>query len=323
MAKRSVLGFDIGGTKTLCLLVDDAYRIVHSIKFQTAPSEGKAAFVKRFDAATRDLVTRARKLKLEMVGAGVAVAGQIEFHKKIIKKTPNVVFLEGLNVARTLQKSAHLDCVLGNDVQLALYGEYHLGHAQGFDTVLGVFFGTGVGGAALIGGRVFRGGTGLGGNVGATLTHAIGGGGMAESHGMLNNIASKAAIVGAALSMGVKQWAPHLYKEVGTDISKVTWGALARARKAGDQQIDDLLRARMRTAGSTLASIVNFLNPQLLLLGGGLTEELPRLIVSEVETGLREFLVPEIARALKVKAAMLGNRAGALGAARLAFKKLG
>jgi glucokinase len=323
MAKRAVLGFDIGGTKTLCALVDENFRIVRESKFKTGAADGREPFIKNFRRAIRELAAEARRGELALAGAGVAIAGQVEFKKKIIIESPNIVFLKGFNMGREMQETAHLECVVGNDVQLALYGEYHLGAAQGLKTVLGVFFGTGVGGAALINGRIFRGGSGFGGSVGATLTQPLGGADTVEMHGMLDHIASKGAIAGAALAMGVKQWAPKLYKEVGTDISKVSWGALARARKAGDRQIEDLLRARLRAAGVALSSIVNFLNPELLLLGGGLTEELPKLVVAEVENGIREYLSPGVSRALKVKAAKLGNNAGALGAAKLAFKKLG
>jgi glucokinase len=323
MAKRAVLGFDIGGTKTLCALVDEKFRILEEVRFSTAPSDGKKAFVTRLEKAVRALTEHARKEKLALSGAGLAIAGELDRDRKVIVHSPNIVFLDGFDMGRAMHKMAHLDCVIGHDVQLALYGEHHLGAARDAKHVLGVFFGTGVGGAVLINGRIYSGATGHGGQVGATLTHSAVDLDTVESHGMLDRIASKAAIAGPALAMGVKQWAPHLFEEAGTDISKVTWGALARARKAGDRRIDELLRARLRSAGAALSSIVNFLNPELLLLGGGLTEELPKLTVMEIEKGLHDLLVPGVARALKVKAAKLGNYAGALGAAKLAFKKLG
>ncbi len=323
MAQRAVLGIDIGGTKTLCTLVDENFRIVQTVKFKTAPAGGRDAFLKQLFTAARELLRRAKNDKLGMVGIGAAIAGRVDFKKRVIEAAPNVLFLEGFAIGRALQKTLHLECVVGNDVQLALYAEHQLGVASGLENVLGVFFGTGVGGAAVINGKIYRGSNGHGGQVGSILAHPVGGADAVESHGMLDRIASKAAIAGTALALGVKQWAPNLYKEVGTDISKVSWGALARARSKGDRQVEGLIRARMKAAGAALSSIVNFLNPDMLVLGGGLTEEMPRLIVSEVESSLREYLVPEVARALKVKPAKFGNTAGAIGAAKLAFKKLG
>jgi glucokinase len=323
MGKRGAIGIDIGGTKTLCILVDDRIRIVKEVKFKTAADEGRDKFVKRLTDGIRVLTRAARKEKIDLAGIGVASAGRMDIEERVILESPNILWLEGFEMGKELKREFHLDSVLGNDVQLALYGEHQLGVARGCEHVLGVFFGTGVGGAAIVNGKIYNGASGLGGQVGATLTHSIGGADSLESHGMLDRVASKAAIAGAAIGMGVKQWAPNLYEEVGTDISKVSWGALARARKAGDKQIDDLLRGRLKVSGAALSSIVNFLNPEMLVLGGGLTEELPRLVVTSVETGLREYLVPEVARKLKVKSAKHGNYAGSLGAAKLALKKLG
>ena len=323
MGKRAAIAIDIGGTKTLCTLVNERFEILEAIKFKTSPQDGRAPFAKRLITAAKTLAREATRQHLHLVGVGIASAGRVDRDTCCINVSPNILWLEGYRIGPALKKAVKLDSVIGNDVQLALYGEQQLGVATGCNHVLGVFFGTGVGGAAIINGRVYHGANGHGGNVGGTLTHQIGGVDGLESHGILDRIASKAAIAGAAIGMGVKQWAPNLYKEVGTDISKVTWGSLSRARKAGDKKVEELIRSRLRVVGVALSSIVNFLNPEMLVLGGGLTEEMPKLIVSEVENSLREYLTPEVSRKLKIKAAKFGNKAGVIGAAKLAFKKLG
>jgi glucokinase len=322
MGKRAVIGIDIGGTKTLCALINHRFEILHEIKFQTSPEDGRPAFAKRLATAVKGIAREAKKQKLQLVGIGVASAGRIDREKRVITASPNLLCLEGFRVGAVLKKAVQLETVIRNDVQLALYGEQQLGVAKGCATVLGVFFGTGVGGAAIINGTIHEGASGHGGNVGSTLTHQIGGIDSLESHGILDGVANKTAIAGAAIGMGLKQWAPHLYKEVGTDISKVTWGSLARALKAGDSKIEDLIRTRFRVVGVALSTIVNFLDPEMLVLGGGLTEEMPRIIVSEVEKGLREYLVPDVSRTLRIKAAKFGNRAGVIGAAKMTFEKL-
>jgi glucokinase len=121
--------------------------------------------------------------------------------------------------------------------------------------------------------------------------------------------------------MAVKEWAPYLHKKVDTDLSKVAWGILKRAISRGDERIDQMLRARLKVVGIALSSVVNFLNPEMVLLGGGLTQEIPRLVLSEVEAELREYLVPEVREALKVRRAILGGDAVALGAADAALEK--
>ena len=322
MGKRAVIGIELGGTKTLCALFNEKYEILDDIAFKTAPAKGRKNFKEQLNDATQRLARAARRRKLKLIGVGVACAGKVNTKDGVIEESPNIPYLEGCPLGKILKHAVKLPSVIGNDVQLALYGEHRMGVAAGCANVLGVFFGTGVGGAAIINNELYIGSGAHGGNIGSTLAHPIGGAENLHSHGILDQIASKAAIGGAALGMANKQWAPSLYKEVGTDLAKVTWGALERARKAGDKHIDELLTSRLRIVGISLSSIINFLNPDMLVLGGGLTEQMPRLVVNAVENGLREYLLPEISKELKVKAAKFGNRAGAIGAARLAFKKL-
>jgi glucokinase len=323
MREHAAIGVDIGGTKTLCALLNPRFKILRQCKFKTSPPDGRVKFMEQLNGCIQKVGKQAEAEGLEVVGIGIACAGRVDREAGKIISAPNIVWLENFLIARALKRSTGLGSVIGNDVQLALDAEHQLGVAVDCSDVLGVFFGTGVGGAAIFDGRLYYGASGVGGQVGGILAHSIGGADTLESHGTLDRIASKNAIAGAALGMGVKQWAPHLYREVGTDLSKVTWGALARARKRGDRHIEELVRSRMRMAAITLSSVVNFMNPDMLVLGGGLTEEMPQLVRSEIENGLRDYLEPEVKRKLKVKTARFGNRAGAVGAARIALKKFG
>jgi len=212
---------------------------------------------------------------------------------------------------------------MGNDVQMGLHAEHELGAAKGCSHVLGVFFGTGVGGAAILKGEIYTGASGMAGQVGNILAQPVGGREAALSHGIVDRIASKAAIAGEALVMATKEWAPYLHKKVGTDLSKIGWRTLKRAIKMGDTRIEEMLRARMRVVGLALSSIVNFLNPQVIVLGGGLMDEMPKLVLSEVEAGLREHLMPEISKEAAVKPAKLHGAAVALGAAHRALEASG
>ena len=320
MGKRTVLGIDVGGTKTLCLLVDDDYKVVAEEKFQTAPENGRKKFVKRLRGAAESLARAAERKRLKLVGAGIAVAGRVNGERGTVEAAPNLLCLEDLNLGRLFKDELDLDVWMGNDVQLALYAEHRLGVARGCRHVLGVFFGTGVAGAAIINGALYSGASGLGGQVGSILTHDPGAADTTASHAILDRVASKAAIGGAALGLAAKQWAPHLFKQVGTDLADVTWGALRRSIRKGDKQVEELLRARLRTSGVALSNVVNFLNPEMLVLGGGLSEEMPQLVRSEIERWLRKYLPPEISRPLTIKVAKFKNKAGALGAARLAFE---
>jgi glucokinase len=82
-----------------------------------------------------------------------------------------------------------------------------------------------------------------------------------------------------------------------------------------------MIRARLHVVGIALSSVLNFLNPELLVLGGGMMGELPKRVVKELETGIRKHLVPEVDKALEIKKAKLRGRSVAVGAALWAFKR--
>src|SRR4051812_34217797 len=189
MGKKAVIGIDVGGTKTLCALIGDNFQTVQELKFKTLAHEGKEQFTDRLNDAIRKLVKTAKKERLKVLGAGIAFAGTVDVDKAVVKSSPNILFLENYNFRQALKRAPGLKMMIGNDVQLALYGEHQLGVAKGCLHVLGVFFGTGVGGSAIIGGKIYRGASGIGGQVGSLLTHHIGGAETIESHGTLDRIA--------------------------------------------------------------------------------------------------------------------------------------
>jgi glucokinase len=321
MNKPAALGIDLGGTKTLCVLVDENCRPLKSTKFKTAPEDGCNEFTKNLLNATRSLQKSAEIKKYKLVTIGVGCAGLVDQRKLSIIKSPNLLCLENYPIGKYLQKEHNAEVTIGNDVQAGIYGEFKHGAAVGFKNVLGVFFGTGVGGAAIINGRLYTGSSGMGGQVGGILAQPVGGREAALSHGIVDRIASKASIASEALVMAVKDWAPYLHTKVGTDLSQVTWGVLKRAIQHGDTRIEEMLRARMRVVGIALSNIINFLNPDMLVIGGGLAMEMPGLVHTELEAGLREYLSPEISEVLKVRLAQLKGDAVALGAASQAWEK--
>ena len=319
--KPAALGIDIGGTKTLCLLVSEAREIIEETKFKTAPNEGCKEFTRNLLDALKGLNKLAREKQYHVVGIGIGCAGSVDRKQSLIKTSPNLLCLEGFPVGKVLEEAFKVGVLLENDVQMGVCGEQAFGAAKGCSHVLGVFLGTGVGGGVILNGKLYRGASGLGGQVGMILAQPLGGPEAALSHGILDRIASKSAIASEALVMAVKDWAPFLHQKVDTDLSKVTWGVLKRAIAHGDERIEDMLKARLKVVGIALSNIVNFLNPEMLVLGGGLTEEMPRLVVGEIEAGLRQYLSPEVGEALKIRKASLGGEAIALGAADAALEK--
>lgn len=321
MKKPAAVGIDVGGTKTLCVLVNKHFQQLEEIKFKTAPEEGQNRFTHRLKDSVGALVNTAKAKGLEVVGVGIGSAGSVDEKEIRIKTSPNLLMLEDYPIGKNIGKVVKAKMTIGNDVQVGIYGEHVLGAAKDCSNVMGVFFGTGVGGAAIVNGKLYTGASGFGGQVGGLVAQPVGGPEAALSHGIVDRIASKSAIASEALVMAIKNWAPYLHREVGTDLSKITWGILERAIKHGDKRIEEMLRARMRVVGIALANVVNFMNPDMLVLGGGLMDQMAELVIEEIENGLRRYLIPEVSKAVRVKRAKLGGHAVAIGAAHQAMSK--
>lgn len=320
--KPAAVGIDVGGTKTLCVLLDKHFKQLDEIKFKTAPEEGRHRFTHRLTDSVGALVNTARAKGLDVVAVGIGSAGAVDEKEICIKTSPNLLMLENFPIGKYISKVVKAKMTIGNDVQTGLHGEHKLGAAKGCSNVMGVFFGTGVGGAVIINNKLYSGTSGFGGQVGGLVAQPVGGPMAAMSHGIVDRIASKSAIASEALVMAIKNWAPYLHREVGTDLSKIGWGILKRAIKNGDKRIEEMLRARIRVVGIALANVINFMNPEMLVIGGGLIDQMSELVIEEIENGLREYLTPEVSQALRVRPAKLGGHAVAIGAGHMALKSV-
>jgi hypothetical protein len=119
--------------------------------------------------------------------------------------------------------------------------------------------------------------------------------------------------------LAAKNWAPHLLKSAGTDVAKIRSSAFADAIRAGDKTIEELVRSRVRIVGIVLSNIVDFLSPQMIVLGGGLTDAMPKIVSERVTAGIRAHGSPAASGNLKVVTARHRSHAVTIGAAKFAL----
>jgi glucokinase len=132
-------------------------------------------------------------------------------------------------------------------------------------------------------------------------------------------MAGRLAVASEAVAMAAKQQAPKLFKEFGTDIREIKSSALAKAIKDGDHSVEDLIKRKSRLVGIAMANIVNLLNPDLIVLGGGMVEAMQHIIIKEAMRSMREHVMPPLSKTVKVVAAKLKDFAIVMGAAKLAW----
>jgi glucokinase len=318
-SRQAYIGIDVGGTKTLLALFDHRFEVLAEEKFRTHPEKGGArAFTVDFEQAVKGLMKKSRKLDLKVKVAGLGCPGDIDMRHGIVRSSANLKFLHGYPFRRKLQRLTGARVFVGHDVQTGLYGEFRLGAARKLKHVIGVWLGTGVGAALIIEGRLYLGAAGLAGDLGNYLLHAGPAPAEAPRKDVLDNVASRPAIAGEAASLAAKHRAPGLKKFAGTDVTDIKAGDLAKAIRKGDKAIEALVRSRAHVIGTALSNLVDFLNPEMIVLGGGMAEAMPSLIRGEIRKSIDAHAVPKAAKAVKVVVAELLDHAGTAGAAKLA-----
>jgi len=317
--KAATIGIDIGGTKTLCALFDDRFEALAEEKFRSAPEKGGVkAFDRQLRTAVKTLLAESVRRGRAVHFVGVGCAGEVDMREGLLKRSPNLLFLEGYPFRTKLERLTKARVFVANDVQCALYGEYRIGAARKARHAIAVWIGTGVGGAIMIDEKLYLGATSHAGNIGNYLLHVVEAPESPRKQ-VLDNVASRTAIAGEAATLAAKRWAPSLRENAGTDVIDIRSGDIAQAIRDGDKALEKLVRSRAAVVGAALSNLVDFMNPDTVVLGGGLVEALPNLIRREVKKAVQAHASSRSSRAVRIVVSKLHNHAGTAGAARLAL----
>lgn len=250
----------------------------------------------------------------QLAGIGVGCPGPVDLEAGEILDAVN---LGWRNVPLRKKLEAEFGCpvVVNNDVDAGVYGESRFGAGRDARCVLGVFPGTGIGGGCVYEGQMIR-GTRLScmefGHVQVTRHGRLCGCGL---HGCLETEASRLAISSAAAKAAFRGKAPHLLKLAGTDLSDIRSGVLAESIKAGDEAVEQIVRRAADFIGVAIANFVHLLAPDVVILGGGLVEALPDLLVEVVSKSAHDNVMPGFKGTFKVVPATLADDACVMGSA--------
>lgn len=310
------VGFDLGGTKMMATVFDKQFKKVAFERKKTKGNEGVDAGLNRIVKTIQGALREAGITKEQVRGIGAGCPGPLDLDRGIILQTPNLGW-ENVPVKKTLEKAFGCRARIANDVDAGTFGEYRFGAAKGARCVLGLFPGTGIGGACVYEGRLLRGRLGSCMEIGHFPVDPRGPYVDPHRAGTLESMTSRLAISAQAAQAVYRGQAPALQHLAGTRLDSIKSGALAQAIQQGDSQIEAIVRHSVRILGTTVAGVVNLLAPDVLVLGGGLVEAMPDLYVKEMKDTIGKQAMPAFVKNLQITAAQLGDDAGALGAAAL------
>lgn len=310
------IGFDLGGTKMQASVFNDAFECVGLKRKKTRGHEGREAGLTRIIKTIERAIEESGVPRKKMRGIGVGSPGPLDLDQGIIIDTPNLGW-QNVPLKKTLEDAFHCPVVIANDVDAGVYGEYRHGAAQGARCVLGVFPGTGIGGGCVYEGKLLRGKKGSCMEIGHMQILPDGPLCGCGQNGCLEAVASRLAISSAAAAAAYRGDAPHLLEAEGMDLSNIRSGAIKRSIEAGDRAVEHIVRDAARWLGVGIANAVNLLAPDVVVLGGGLVEALPRLMLESVTESAMAHAMPAFHDEFKIVVARLGDDATVMGAASL------
>ena len=298
-----VLAADLGGTNLRIAAVDSDGSILHLTKRPTPKGVTPVELMDLIREMAHECGCVMSEIDSFKAIAFTAPAPVAKDFDGVLTKLPNLPSLVGMNLKTDLQHFFQLPVFVENDATAAGIGEAWMGASKGVKNSICVTLGTGIGGGIIINGEPLRGKDGIGGEIGHICVEPDGHPCGCGSHGCIEQYASATAIV-------------RMAREAGLDIA--TSEDVYDLCKSGDQRAEGVFRAMGRYLGITLAGLANALNPEMLVICGGVTAGWDAF-AGHVEDEMKIRAYPAAAARARLMCGKLGDNAGLLGAARSAF----
>jgi glucokinase len=308
-------GIDLGGTKIQAAILDEDHNVLGSSRRPTPTTGGPSDVAAELVAALRDAAAAAEVDPEALAGVGVGSPGTID--GGTVSSARNLPGWEGaFPLADTLERALGCEVEVGNDVQVATNAEHRLGAGRLYGSLLGVFWGTGVGGGLILDGKPWT-GRGAAGEVGHIVVEIGGARCTCGRRGCMEAYAGRAAMevhVSKLVEQGRKTDLFRLMNERGR--TRLTSGIWARALEHGDKLAIHVLDRAVGALGAGIASAVNVLDVEGVIIGGGLGVRLGHPYAERIAEAMQPHVFAD-ERPPPVHVAALGDLGGAIGAALL------
>jgi glucokinase len=311
-----VLGLDVGGTKLAAGVVAGNGRV---LSMEVAPShveEGPDTMIERHLDLGRTAVATAGVPWGEVRAVGIACGGPLDPLAGIIQSPPGLPGWDDVPLAATVEAALDRPTVVDNDATACAIAEGWFGAGRGVRHLVYLTISTGVGGGLILDGRVYRGAAGNAGELGHLTVDYLGRLCGCGRRGCLEAYASGPQIAARARE-GIAKGRDSMLAA----LAEVTARDVAEAARTGDPLASEVWNETMGMLGSAVANILDVFNPELVVLGGGVTRAGDQLLVPVREAGLRQAMAPA-RNAADVVLAGLGEELGVVSAATVAFERL-
>lgn len=309
------IGIDVGGTNVKIALVDDKGKIIYSNSVPTHAELGYEYTVNNIKQAIYDLLKETKLEAKNIEGIGFGFPGQIDFKNGIVRNAPNIPGWVEIPIKQIFEDEFHIPTRVDNDVRCAALGELNYGAGKGCENLICITVGTGIGSGLIVNGKLVRGASNAAGEIGHIKLQMKNGPicGCGDT-GCLEAFASGPAIVAMAEEY-IKGGKSTKYREIANG-NPLTPYIVCEAAKAGDVVAQRIFSIIGEYIGIGMAGVVNLLNPEKIIIGGGVADA-GDLLFNPIIKAIKERAMKISGETVQVVPAQLGNTAGVIGASLL------
>ncbi len=315
--KKVSIGIDIGGTNVKLGLVDEKGSVLLNDTFLTKSASSKSQLLDKLVGHIEMLRAEANHRKLKLVGIGIGAPGAIDVEHGFVYFFPNIPGWENTPLKKILEKKLKLPVFVDNDANAMALGEFYFGAGKNVKHMIALTLGTGVGGGLVLDGKLFHGPAFSAAEIGHMVVDPDGPVCGCGNRGCIETFVGNGYFVKEVkrkLDSGEKSVLTRWLQE-GKELSPKL---VQEAARAGDRFAKEQWEITGERLGTFLAGLVNLLNPEKIVIGGGVALG-GDLVLEPIRKAIKKKAFPIAARFVKVLPAVLSNDAGLVGAAALAF----
>ena len=309
------IGIDVGGTNVKLALVDDKGNITYSNSVPTRAEMGYEYTVNNIKQAIRDLLVETKLSTKDIEGIGFGFPGQVDYKSGVVRLAPNIPGWVDVPIAKLIEDEFKIPTRVDNDVRCAALGELNYGAGKGCENLICITVGTGIGSGLIINGKLVRGASNAAGEIGHIKLQMHDGPicGCGDT-GCMEAFASGPSIVAMAENY-IRGGKSTKFREMANG-AQITPYIVCEAAKAGDPVAKRIFTIMGEYIGIGLASVVNLLNPEKIIVGGG-EADAGDLLLNPMKQTLKDRAMKIAGDAVEIVPAQLGNTAGVIGASLL------
>ena len=316
-SEKPVVAVDIGGTKMITAVIDADGSKLSRVYCLTLAHEGPAGVINRLNASIDRAIRKAGLERSQVGSIGVAAAAIIDINRGLVTEAPNLPRWHNIQLPALIASEFNLPVFLLNDASAAALGEHRHGAGRGLSNLIYITVSTGIGGGIVIGGELYNGTDGCAAEIGHMVIQIDGPLCSCGRRGCFESLASGTAIGRMARERLELGHVSIMCAMAGNVNENVTSKTVFEAAKNGDVLAIDIIRTAAGYLGIGLANLVNILNPQMIIVGGGVSR-MGAMLLAPARKSMKEHAFKLPASTVRIVRPALGTDAGLIGAAEYA-----